>query len=213
MVKIVDDLVLAQWQTLDALFVLQKVGCCTKRDIPFHPVTARDTARYHVNAAGSDFELLLNGPKFWDTRANRGGGGAVDLAMHVFKSDFKRALRLLTATLLPSPATSRNQPAFFVDNRCVAQATAESDPQRAFVQQHALVKRRLPTKRILDGVRKIPVRRQTIGLNRVPLGGFTSDAGGHVSVRRNQDGSEIGDAAVLAGRAGVLHVEADNRLQ
>lgn len=57
--------------------------------------STQGTARYHVNADGKDFELLLRGPKFFDTRLQRGGGGAVDLVMHVRDVDFRGATDLL----------------------------------------------------------------------------------------------------------------------
>jgi hypothetical protein len=47
---------------------------------------------WHVEAMGRYFELLTTGPKWFDIRANRGGGGAVDLTMHVMGINFKRAI-------------------------------------------------------------------------------------------------------------------------
>lgn len=49
----------------------------------------------NLTLEGRDFELLLRGPKFFDTRLQRGGGGAVDLVMHVRHVDFKGATNLL----------------------------------------------------------------------------------------------------------------------
>ncbi|MFM0654713.1 hypothetical protein [Paraburkholderia sediminicola] len=95
MSRLVDDRTLEQLRGLDALDVLEQLGCYAKRDVSFHPVTAKRTARYHVNANGRDWELLITGPKFWDARADRGGGGAIDLVMHLFNLDFKRALQRL----------------------------------------------------------------------------------------------------------------------
>lgn len=91
----VDNLTLERWRALDALLVLEKLGCYLKVDHTFEPLTAHDTLRYHVNVDGQDFELLLQGPKFFDTRLQRGGGGAVDLVMHVRHVDFKGATALL----------------------------------------------------------------------------------------------------------------------
>jgi hypothetical protein len=91
----VDNLVLERWRALDAQFVLEKLGCYAKADRSFEPVSAHDTKRYHVSAEGRDFELLLHGPKFYDTRLKRGGGGAVDLVMHLHNVDFKGATALL----------------------------------------------------------------------------------------------------------------------
>jgi hypothetical protein len=106
MSKLVDDSTLEQWRSLDALFVLAALGCYAKRDVSFHPLKDRNTVRYHVNANGRDWELLLTGPKFWDTRAEKGGGGAIDLTMHLFKVDFKHALRMASAVLSPARVES-----------------------------------------------------------------------------------------------------------
>jgi hypothetical protein len=91
----VDNLTLERWRALDALVVLEKLGCYTKVDGTFEPLNAQGTQRYHVNAEGQDFEFLLRGPKFFDTRLKRGGGGAVDLVMHVRHVNFKEATDLL----------------------------------------------------------------------------------------------------------------------
>lgn len=99
MARLVDDRTLEQWRALDALYVLTRLGCYTKRDVSFHPITATHTARYNVNANERDWELLLTGSKFWDTRAKKGGGGAIDLAIYLFGLDFKSALRMLAKAL------------------------------------------------------------------------------------------------------------------
>lgn len=91
----VDNLTLERWRALDALLVLEKLGCYAKADNTFKPLSSQGTQRYHVNTEGRDFELLLSGPKFFDTRLKRGGGGAVDLVMHLRHVDFKGATDLL----------------------------------------------------------------------------------------------------------------------
>lgn len=98
MPKLVDGRTLEHWRSLDALAVLHGLGCYVKRDVTFHPVAAKKTARYHVNAGGREWELLITGSRFWDTRSRTGGGGAIDLAKHLFDLDFKRAVRMLRAT-------------------------------------------------------------------------------------------------------------------
>lgn len=91
----VGNFALERWRSLDALLVLEKLGCYVKVDHTFEPLTAHGTQRYYVNAKGQDFELLLLGPKFFDTHLQRGGGGAVDLVMHMHQVDFKGATELL----------------------------------------------------------------------------------------------------------------------
>lgn len=93
--RAMDNLTLERWRALDALLVLEKLGCYAKADNTFEPLKAQGTQRFHVNAEGRDYELLLRGPKFFDTRLQRGGGGAVDLVMHVRHVDFKGATDLL----------------------------------------------------------------------------------------------------------------------
>lgn len=81
---------------LDALQVLRLMADHTKIDETFVPTQAVNTRRVHVSAAGADWELIVDGPKFFDTRANRGGGGAIDLVMHVWRVPFRSAVQLLT---------------------------------------------------------------------------------------------------------------------
>ncbi|MGY6153739.1 hypothetical protein [Paraburkholderia graminis] len=90
---------------MDALHVLEALGGYCKRDSSYRPTRARTTVRYHVNVNGRDWEFLLNGAKFWDTRTQSGGGGAVDLVMHLFSSDFARAVKRLRAVLGSVPST------------------------------------------------------------------------------------------------------------
>ncbi len=91
----VENLTLERWRALDALWVLDKLGCYAKADNTFELLRAQGTQRHHVNAEGQDVELLPRGPKLFDTRLQRGGGGAVDLVMHVRHIDFKGATDLL----------------------------------------------------------------------------------------------------------------------
>ena len=91
----VDNLTLERWRAPDALRVLEQLGCFAKMDKTFEALSSHGTRRYHVNVEEQDFEFLLTGPKFFDTRLQRGGGGAVDLVMHVRRIDFKSATALL----------------------------------------------------------------------------------------------------------------------
>jgi hypothetical protein len=76
----------------DALTLLS-IHC--KADPTFHPVKQESTRRWHVLTTGGEFEILTTGVKWLDTRANKGGGGAIDLAMHVLHLSFVDAVKLL----------------------------------------------------------------------------------------------------------------------
>lgn len=65
----------------------------------FEPIKNHATARWHVTTQGREFELLSLWPKFFDTRQKRGGGVAIDLAMHLLRLDFKKAVAKLREIL------------------------------------------------------------------------------------------------------------------
>jgi hypothetical protein len=84
---------------LDAAEVVLAFATHAKRDATFVPTSAKETERWHVNADGREFELLLHGPKCDDTRAKKGGGGAIDLVMHLYGVSFMDALSRLKRML------------------------------------------------------------------------------------------------------------------
>lgn len=95
--KRLDQAALAHWQSLPAIDVLLSFAEFAKEDRTYKPVEGRTTTRWHATVAQSEFELLLTGPKFWNTRAKAGGGGAIDLVMHLTGKDFSAAVRELRA--------------------------------------------------------------------------------------------------------------------
>lgn len=80
-------------ETLDSL------GIYWKRDPDFVPVKNARTLRLYVSIDGGVIELLATGPKWYDTRMDKGGGGAIDLAMHLFRLDFVSAVKRLQSVL------------------------------------------------------------------------------------------------------------------
>lgn len=93
--RTVDNLELLRWRDLDSIYVLRLLADHIKQDLSFHPRSSHQTTRWHAHAAGHDWEFLCTGPKFWDVRLNRGGGGAIDLVMHLYGLTFKAATQLL----------------------------------------------------------------------------------------------------------------------
>lgn len=93
--RTVDNSELIRWQGLDAFYVLQQLADHVKVDRSFKPTQDRSTERVHPTAAGSEWELLVKGPKWYDTRARTGGCGAVDLVMHLWGVPFKKAAAII----------------------------------------------------------------------------------------------------------------------
>ena len=91
---------LQRWQRLDAALVIRGIADYAKQDVAFKPRRRSDTSRGNVRVHETEFELLVTGPQFFDPRVSKGGGGAVDLVMHVYGIDFKTAVRLLEKLIL-----------------------------------------------------------------------------------------------------------------
>lgn len=66
-----------------------------KADSTYVPVKDPRSRRWHVCTACGDFEILTTGLKWFDTRAMKGGGGAIDLAMHLLQLTFVDAVKRL----------------------------------------------------------------------------------------------------------------------
>jgi hypothetical protein len=69
-----------------------------RSDPDFRPEKDKRTVRLYLSSpSGSAWELLVTGQKWYDTRANKGGGGGIDLAMHLLQIDFVATVKLLAA--------------------------------------------------------------------------------------------------------------------
>ncbi len=88
---------LARLRDLPSEAVLARVAIDVKPDPTFTPIKDVGSRRWHAHTTHGDFEILTTGPKWYDTRARKGGGGAIDLAMHVLGLSFVDAVKCLTA--------------------------------------------------------------------------------------------------------------------
>lgn len=75
--------------------VLARLAIDLKADPTFLPIKDIRSRRWHVHTTHGDFEILTTGLKWYDTRACKGGGGAIDLAMHLLGLSFVEAVRHL----------------------------------------------------------------------------------------------------------------------
>ena len=86
---------LAALRELPSDTALERIAISAKADSTYHPAKHRATRRWHVRTACGEFEILTTGTKWYDTRAKKGGGGAIDLTMHVLRLSFVDAVRRL----------------------------------------------------------------------------------------------------------------------
>ncbi|CEE18610.1 MULTISPECIES: hypothetical protein [Xanthomonas] len=86
---------LARLRDMPVPEALDLLGVYWKRDPDFWPLKDKTTIRVNVSIGGGGVELLATGPKWFNTRAEKGGGGAIDLAMHLFRLDFVSAVKRL----------------------------------------------------------------------------------------------------------------------
>lgn len=95
--KAVDNSEIHRWRALPAADVLCALSEYAKRDTTFHPKVSHLSTRWNVSAGGFEYEILCTGSKFLDMRNGKGGGGAIDMAMHLLRLDFLHAVALLRA--------------------------------------------------------------------------------------------------------------------
>lgn len=86
---------LERLRVLSCSEVLPLLCTFVKKDSDFTPIKNGHTERWHLNVQGRDFELLTTGAKFFDMHSKTGGGGAIDLAMHLTGLPFKQAVKML----------------------------------------------------------------------------------------------------------------------
>jgi hypothetical protein len=82
---------------LDLIACLTTMGVLVfKIDADFVPIKDKETIRVLIELeSGLTFELLITGQKWFDTRSQVGGGGAIDFYQHIAASSFTKAVKVL----------------------------------------------------------------------------------------------------------------------
>lgn len=94
----VDAVELERYRSIGCEALLPLLVDYVKADASFIPIRDSHTHRWHLRVGDREFELLTTGPKWFDTRLQRGGGG-IDLAMHLLALDFRQAITKLRQVL------------------------------------------------------------------------------------------------------------------
>jgi hypothetical protein len=89
-------IVLSRLRELPSELVLSRLSIELKSDTTFRSLRRPASRRWHALTARGEFEILTTGPKWYDTRARKGGGGAIDLAMHLLGLSFVDSVKFLT---------------------------------------------------------------------------------------------------------------------
>lgn len=89
--------VLAALRELPIEKALARIAIHIKADATYRPMKEPTSRRWQVRTTCGEFEILATGIKWYDTRAKKGGGGAIDLAMHVLRASFVQAGKRLSA--------------------------------------------------------------------------------------------------------------------
>jgi len=90
-----DGAVLDSLRSMTVTEALDRLGLGWKRDPDFSPHKDPRTTRLHVAVGGGVVELVVTGARWYDARAQRGGGGAIDLTMHLLRVSFVDAVKRL----------------------------------------------------------------------------------------------------------------------
>jgi len=84
---------------------IRLLGLYAKADRDYTPKDSR-SKRIHVSVANTVIELIVTCNKWFDSHAKRGGGGAIDLTMHLYGEPFAKAVRRLQKLHTPGNQTS-----------------------------------------------------------------------------------------------------------
>lgn len=90
-----DEATLRQLREMPASDALALLAIHVKADPSYVPVKSDRSRRWHVRTARGEFEILTTGCQWYDMRGRCGGGGAIDLAMHVRGLSFVDAVKQL----------------------------------------------------------------------------------------------------------------------
>jgi hypothetical protein len=90
------DATLDRLRDLQIEIALEAIATMVKADPTFVPTKDARTRRWNVCTERGDYEILTTGCKWYDTRARVGGGGAIDLTMHVLGVSFVDAVKRLS---------------------------------------------------------------------------------------------------------------------
>jgi hypothetical protein len=82
------------------LVALAALGRHVAIDRAFAPVKDTRTERWLVDSGAGKAELLVTGAKWFDSRERKGGGGPIDLVMHLDNVSFVEAVRRLKRGLV-----------------------------------------------------------------------------------------------------------------
>jgi len=75
---------------------LDRLGLYWRRDPDFRPRSDPHTVRLYVAVGSGVFELVVTGVRWYDTRSEKGGAGAIDLTMHLLGLSFVDAVKRLS---------------------------------------------------------------------------------------------------------------------
>jgi len=90
-----DDELITRFRVMTVEKAAQVLGLYCKKDAHYESTTHRNSKCYHISKDGEVFEIIVTQLKWFSTRRGVGGGGAIDLTMHIYGEPFKAALNRL----------------------------------------------------------------------------------------------------------------------
>lgn len=75
--------------------VAEALSYYCKVDTRFVPIKDKKTKLYNIVTPRGEFHIIVTGEKWFDEQRKVGGGGAIDLIMHITKFDFVRSVKVL----------------------------------------------------------------------------------------------------------------------
>lgn len=87
-----DDELITRFRVMTVEKAALLLGLYCKKDLHYESTTHKNSTCYHISKDGEVFEVIVTQLKWFSTRRGIGGGGAIDLTMHLYGEPFKAAL-------------------------------------------------------------------------------------------------------------------------
>ncbi|KPY55670.1 hypothetical protein [Pseudomonas amygdali] len=97
--KSFDDELITRFRVMTVEQIARILGLYCKQDKEYESSHYRNAKCFHISKDGEVFEIIVSQLKWYSTHRRCGGGGGIDLTMHIFGESFKAALTRLALGL------------------------------------------------------------------------------------------------------------------
>lgn len=97
--KAFDEELITRFRVMTVEQTARVLGLYCKQDKDYESSHYRNSKCFHISKDGEVFEIIVSQLKWYSTHRRFGGGGGIDLTIHLYGESFKAALTRLSLGL------------------------------------------------------------------------------------------------------------------